>query len=181
MRRGFLKHFSNAMFIGLVYGFSSIAIQRILVSKGIHFYMTVDVGIDLLSLLAGNVVVIYGFFSAFLIFILTKVSEYPDSFRQMVVEKMKIYLWITGFVVAFLFFFLFSILGLELQRFNGLFGLLSPSLPRLVTSSGVVFFDLPGAAPAFCLFFMLIIALLGYLVYSLVVGALSLSDDQLKS
>lgn len=156
IKKRFLKIFSIALIIGLLYGFIAVGIQNYIRKKGIHFYMCIDDAIDLLTKLVEIVVVVYGFFAAFLL-ITTTMSESlrDDSYKILILEKMDVFVWITGLVIAFLFFYLFSIYGLQLEKHKG-----------------GKFFDLPAAAPAFLLFFMLIISLLGYLVFSLVVGAL---------
>lgn len=179
MKKRFLKTFSSAVIIGLLYGFTSIWIQGICISKGIHLYMRIDVAIDLLKLLAGNTVLIYGFFAAFLLFIITEIPKISDEghtndpatkkrirdeaerYNKLISDKMNIFIWITGFVVTFFFFLLNSIAALELQKYGG-----------------GEFFDLPAVAPAFIIYFMFIIALLGYLVFSLVMGALEVGGDQ---
>jgi len=157
IKKRFLKTFSIALIIGLIYGFTALGIQNYIRTKGIHFYMSINAAIALLTKLVEIVVVVYGFFAAFLLITTTTMSEslLDDSYKILILEKMDIFVWITGFVIAFLFFYLFSIYGLELKRYDR-----------------EEFFDLPAAAPAYILFFMLIIALLGYLVFSLVVGAL---------
>ena len=171
IKKRFLKTFSIALIIGLLYGFISLWIQGICISKGIHFYLTIDVAIDLLTNFAETIVVIYGFFAAFLIYTTSNIPKFSDekckekykSYKKVIEKKMNIFVWITGLVVAFLFFVLWSIYALERQK-----------------HVGDVFFDLPGAAPAFLIFFTLIISLLGYLVFSLVVGAFDAGGDQVE-
>ena len=165
MKRRFLKTFSIAVIVGLLYGFTSVWLQAICINRGIHFYMRIDVAIDLLHLLAGNTVLIYGFFAAFLLFIVSDVHKIEDEniyrrYKKRIEGKMYIFVWITGLVVDFFFFLIWSLYALERQK-----------------HVGDVFFDLPTVAPAFVIYFMLIISLLGYLVFSLVMGAFDAGGD----
>ncbi|PXF57870.1 MAG: hypothetical protein C4B59_14335 [Candidatus Methanogaster sp.] len=155
----FLKNFSIALILGMLYGFVAIVINAICISKDMHFLMHIDVVEDILIKLIGHVVVIYGFFAAFLIYIIGNIpksldEEYSD-YIKVISKNMDIFVWITGFVVAFLFYFLWSIYALELSR-----------------SGEQEFYNVPIEAPAYLIFLMVIISLLGYFVFSLVMGIL---------
>ena len=167
MKRRFLKTFSIAVIVGLLYGFTSVWLQAICINRGIHFYMRIDVAIDLLHLLAGNTVLIYGFFAAFLLFIISDVHKFKGKgykmYKKLIDDKMNLFVWLTGLVVDFFFFLIWSLYALERQK-----------------HVGDVFFDLPTVAPAYVIYFMLIISLLGYLVFSLVVGAFDAGGDHVE-
>ena len=165
IRIRFLLIFSIALSIGLLYGFTAMKIMGICISKDIHFYMSVDVAEKLLVELVGYVVIIYGFFAAFLIYTIGNIPKFSDEeyngYKKVIVKTMNVFVWITGFIAAFLFFFLLSIYDLESERYIG-----------------EKFYDLPAVAPAYVIFFMLIISLLGYLVFSLVMGLLHVRAEK---
>ena len=164
IRIRFLLIFSIALGIGLLYGFTAVGIN-ICISEDILFSMSVDVAEMLLVELVGYVVIIYGFFAAFLIYTIGNIPKFSDekynSYKKVISEKMNIFVLITGFIVAFLFFFLWSIYWLEFLR-----------------GKGYISTNLPALAPAYIIFFMLIISLLGYLVFSLVIGLLHVRAEK---
>ena len=165
IRIRFLLIFSIALGIGLLYGFTAVKIMGICISKDVHFYMSVDAAKDLLGELVGYIVLIYGFFAAFLIYTIGNIPKFSDEeyngYKKVIAKTMNIFVWITGFIVAFLFFFLLSISALEHERYTG-----------------GEFYDLPAVAQAYLIFFMLIISLLGYLVFSLVMGLLHVRAEK---
>lgn len=181
MRKRFFKTFSIAVIIGLLYGFAAIWLQNICITNDIfHLEMNIDDTIDLLELLFANTVLIYGFFSAFLLYIITEIPKISDEanakdedvkklikteskrYKKMIADKMNIYIWLTGFVADFFFFFTFSIIALELQKRTG------------------DVYDCPVVASAYALYFIFIVALLGFLVFSLVMGAITVGDHELE-
>ena len=159
----FLKTFSIALITGILYASIVGVINVICIRNDIHFYMSIDVTEKLLIELMGYIVIIYGFFAAFLIFTINDIQKFSDEeyngYKKVISEKMNIFVWITGFVVVFLVNVISSIYWLESQRYEG--GNILP-----------IFNDLPAGAAGFSFFFMLIISLLGYLVFSLVNGML---------
>ena len=158
----FLKTFSIALIIGILYGYIVGVINKICIKNDIHFYMSIDVAEKFLIDLLGYVVIIYGFFAAFLIYTITNIPKFSDEeyngYKKVISEKMNIFVWITGFVVVFLFNAISSIYWFESLRYECI------NLP--------IFIDLPAGAAGYLFFFLLIISLLGYLVFSLVSGML---------
>ena len=158
----FLKTFSIALITGILFAFSVAVINEICIRSDIHLYMSVDAAERLLIELMGYIVIIYGFFAAFLIYTINDIPKFSDEeyngYKKVISEKMNIFVWITGFVVVFLFNAISSIYWFESLRSE----CINPP----------IFIDLPAGAAGYLFFFLLIISLLGYLVFSLVSGML---------
>ena len=111
--------------------------------------------------LLGYAVLIYGFFAAFLIYTTSEIpkvsNEEYSGYKKVISEVMNIFAVITGFIVDFFAFSILSMYWLE-------------DIKRGVGPEA--FADFPIIIVAYLLFFMILIFLLGYLVFSLVMGLL---------
>ena len=169
----FLKTFSIALIIGILYVSIVGVINEICIRSDIHLYMSADAAERLLIELMGYIVIIYGFFAAFLIYTINDIPKFSDEeyngYKKVISEKMNIFVWITGFVVVFLFNAISSIYWLESLRYE-----------ECITNNLPIFNDLPAGAAGYLFFFMIIISLLGYLVYSLVMGMLQVRAEKRK-
>lgn len=175
IEKRFIKNFLPALIVGLLYGFIAIIIDYRTIpylndtffdqNHAVHFFISLDLANRLLIELIGYIVLIYGFFSAFLIYIISDIPKFSDeeydNYKKVILKKMNLFAWITGFVVDFLFFSLLSIHSLESQKHNS-----------------ATFTDIPACMSAFALFFIIIITLLGYLVFSFVVGMLQVRTEK---
>lgn len=190
IKKRFLKTFLCALITGLFYGLIAIVIDDIAIpylneglppTHAVHFHMSVDIANKLLIELIGYAVLIYGFFAAFLIYTISGIPKFSDGecggYKKVILEKMNLFVWITGFIVDFLFFSLMSIYWLEAQKHACLDKALN-DLPASAAAFSGLFADMPANAPAYVLFFMLIISLLGYLVFSLVIGMLQVRTEK---
>ena len=156
--------FSLTLIFGLIYGLSAYFID--VYCQNIHFYMSADFAGRLLLELIGYAVLIYGFFAAFLIYTISEIpkisnEEYSD-YKKVISNVMNIFAMITAFVVEFTFFSAVSIYELE----------------NIKHKVGPPIADYPFSIGAYVFFFMLLIILLGYLVFSLVMGLLNVRSEQ---
>jgi hypothetical protein len=128
--------------------------------------MSADFAGRLLIELIGYAVLIYGFFAAFLIYTISEIpkvsnEEYSD-YKKVISKVMNIFAMITAFVVDFIFFSAVSMYELE----------------NIKHTVGPPIADYPFSVGAYVFFFMMLIILLGYLVFSLVIGLLNIRAEQ---
>jgi hypothetical protein len=165
IRKRFIVIFLFALIFGLIYGFTAYGIDEHLIKYGIHFYMSVDFAGTFLIELIGCAVLIYGFFAAFLIYTVSEIPKFSNEeysvYKKVISARMNLFAVITGFIADFLFFSIVSVYWLEDTKLFGLEPL-----------------DLPASVVAYLAFFMLLISLLGYLVFSLVMGMLQVRDEK---
>ncbi len=164
IRKRFIIIFSLTLIFGLIYGLSAYIIDDY--CQNIHFHMSADFAGRLLIELIGYAVLIYGFFAAFLIYTISEIprvsnEEYSD-YKKVISKVMNIFAMITAFVVDFIFFSAVSMYELE----------------NIKHKVGPPIADYPFSVGAYVFFFMLLIILLGYLVFSLVIGLLNIRGEQ---
>ena len=115
---------------------------------------------DFLVELIGYAVLIYGFFAAFLIYTISEIpkvtNEEYSGYKEVISEVMNIFAVITAFIVDFIAFSILSMYELEKIKLG-----VEPHVANF-----------PIIIVAYLLFFMILISLLGYLVFSLVMGLL---------
>jgi hypothetical protein len=171
IRNRFIIIFLFALFFGLIYGFIAYYIDDYCQEFfGIHFHMSANFAGAFLVELIGYTVLIYGFFAAFLIYTISeiyKVSEEEYSEYKKVISKvLNIFAVVTAFVVNFIFFSILSMYELEKIKCE----VVLENIKREVVTLPLA--DFPIITGAYLLFFMILICLLGYLVFSLVMGLL---------
>lgn len=177
IRRRFLFVFSLALIFGLIYGLTAYVIDDYCQkSYGIHFHMSADFAGGFLVELIGYTVLIYGFFAAFLIYTISEIhkvsnKEY-DRYKNVILKVLNLFAVVTGFVVDFIFFSILSMYELEKIKLE-VVKLPVADFPIIQPVA-----DFPIIIGAYLLFFMLLIFLLGYLVFSLVVGLLEVKSEQ---
>ena len=167
IRKRFIVIFLFALIFGLIYGFTAYGIDEHLIKYGIHFRMSVDFAGEFLIELIGYAVLIYGFFAAFLIYTVSEIPKFSNEeysvYKKVISARMNLFAVITGFIADFLFFSIVSVYWLEYIKNE-------PGALAVV--------DLPASVVAYLAFFMLLISLLGYLVFSLVMGMLQVRDEK---
>lgn len=166
IRRRFMLIFSLTLIFGLIYGLTAYFTDDY--CQNIHFYMSADFAGRLLTELMGYAVLIYGFFAAFLIYTISEIpkvsNEEYSGYEKVISKVMNIFAMITAFVVDFIFFSAVSMYELENIKL------------KVGVGSPVV--DYPFSIGAYVFFFMILIILLGYLVFSLVMGLLNIRGEQ---
>jgi tetratricopeptide (TPR) repeat protein len=167
IRKRFTAIFLLALIFGLIYRLTAYFIDYYCQkSYDIHFQMSADFAGSLLVESIGYAVLIYGFFAAFLIYTISEIQKVPDkeyrNYRKVMSKVLNIFAVVTGFVVDFIFFSILSMYVLEKIK--------------LKVEPPVV--DFPILILAHLLFFMFLIILLGYLVFSLVIGLLNVRSER---
>jgi hypothetical protein len=167
IRKRFIVIFLFALIFGQIYGFTAYGMNDHLIKYGIHFCMSVDFAGKFLVELIGYAVLIYGFFAAFLIYTVSGIPKFSNeeysAYKKVISARMNLFAVITGFIADFLFFSIVSLYWLEYIKLE---------------AGASAFLNFPASVVAYLAFFMLLISLLGYLVFSLVMGMLQVRDEK---